>query len=269
MLFARNKPRYARKPPLVLINGLAEQAESWYCNLDAWRWHFDVHTPNLLAYDGTALQQRIDAGLPIDIGYLVEQLRLYVDCFVQRPPVHLVANSMGGKIAVEFCVRHPQLVGRLALLSPAGLSEEERLPMVEGVRRNDPRSLIDSVFHDARHADPNLLDYYLEKFASRKWRGGMMRTLRGTMTHRVADVLHKISQPTLLVVGERDRIVSPEETMASAQRLLNGRIVAIPDCGHAPQIERAEFVNQLVIDFLRGKERMSGLPIPRDRALPA
>ena len=42
MLFAprlgfggRGAPSYSRRAPLILINGLAEQAESWYCNLDA------------------------------------------------------------------------------------------------------------------------------------------------------------------------------------------------------------------------------------------
>src|SRR5215471_2390363 len=84
---------YSRRAPLILINGLAEQAESWYCNLDAWRRHFDVHTPNLLAYEGAALHRRIDAGQPIDIDYLVERLHAYLDGFVQAPPYQLVANS--------------------------------------------------------------------------------------------------------------------------------------------------------------------------------
>lgn len=255
MLFARLKPRYQRRAPLVLINGLAEQAESWYCNLDTWRQHFDVHTPNLLVYDGTALARRIDAGESIDIDYLVEQLRLYVDSFVQRPPVHLLANSMGGKIAVEFAARYPDQVARMVLLCPSGLSRDERLPVVEGVRRNDPAALITSVFHDPSHADTGLLGYYLEKFASRKWRSGLMRTLRGTMAHRVADRLAHVRQPTMLVVGRQDRIVSPEETIAAAERLPNGKLVVLPDCGHAPQIEEAETVNRLVVDFLLASAR--------------
>lgn len=257
MLFANLRPRYERRAPLILINGLAEQAESWYCNIETWRKHFDVHTPNLLVYDGTALQRRIDAGQPIDIDYLVEQLRLYVDSFVQRPPVHLLANSMGGKIAIEFAARYPDQVARMVLLCPSGLSQEERLPVVEGVRRNDPASLINSVFQDASHADANLLGYYQEKFASRKWRGGLMRTLRGTMEHRVANRLSQVPQPTLLVVGKQDRIVDPEETISVSHRLPNGKLVVLPDCGHAPQIEEAETINQLVVEFLLNREQVS------------
>src|SRR4051794_18681166 len=98
----RNAPAYVRREPLVLVNGLAEQAESWYRNVEHWRRHFDVYTPNLLTYDGTELQRRINAGQPIDIDYLVGQLRLFLDLFVQAPPYNLVANSLGGKIAVEF-----------------------------------------------------------------------------------------------------------------------------------------------------------------------
>ncbi len=98
---------YRRRPPLVLINGLAEQSESWFCNVDTWRRRFDVHTPNILAYEGAEIHRRIDDKLPIDIDYLVEQLRIYLDSFVQTPPYSLVANSMGGKIAVEFSAAIP------------------------------------------------------------------------------------------------------------------------------------------------------------------
>jgi pimeloyl-ACP methyl ester carboxylesterase len=96
-----------------------------------------------------------------------------------------VANSLGGKVAVEFAARYPELVSRLVLLCPSGLSDEERLPVVEGVRRNDPASLVRSVFHDPRRADPRLLTYYRKQFASRRWQLGLLRTIRGTMAHRV------------------------------------------------------------------------------------
>jgi pimeloyl-ACP methyl ester carboxylesterase len=250
MLFVNRRPRYERKPPLVLINGLAEQAESWYCNVDAWRQKFDVHTPNLLVYDGPLLQRRIESGAPIDVDYLVEQLRIYVDSFVQQATVHLLANSMGGKIAVEFAARYPDRIGRLVLLCPAGFSPEERLPVVEGVRRNDPASVIDSVFQDTKQADPDLVAYYRAKFVSRAWRSGLLRTIRGTMEHRVAERLSEITAPTLLVVGRQDRIVNPDDLIAAGSRLKNGQMVILPDCGHAPQIEEAETVNQLVVDFL-------------------
>jgi pimeloyl-ACP methyl ester carboxylesterase len=262
--FGRGTPPYSRRVPLVLINGLAEQAESWYCNLEAWRRHFEVHTPHLLAYEGAALHRRIETGLPVDIDYLVERLHQYLDGFVQSPPYHLVANSLGGKVAVEYAVRYPGQVARLVLLCPSGLSEVERLPVVEGVRRNDLRSLVDSVFQDPHHADPNLLAYYEKQFANRRWRSGLLRTIRGTMDHRVRDRLAQVTQPTLLVVGSEDRIVDPRQAIEAAGLLPHGRLVVLEGCGHAPQIERSGIVNQLVINFLRDTSP-SSLPAPSAR----
>ena len=95
--------------------------------------------PNIVSYSGAALQRRIAAGLPIDIDYLVGQLHLYLDSFVQAPPYFLIGNSMGGKVVIEFAVRYPEQVARLVLLCPSGLGDVEQLPIVDGVRRNDMR----------------------------------------------------------------------------------------------------------------------------------
>lgn len=247
-------PAYIRRPPMILINGLAEQAESWFRNLDFWRRHFDVGLPNLLVYDGDTLHRRIEAGLPIDINYLVEQLHLYLENFVQTPPYHLVASSLGGKVAIEYAVRYPDKVARMVLLCPSGLGDEERLPIVEGVRRNDPRTVVESVFHDPHQADPGLADYYRRQFANRRWRTGLLRTIRGTADHCVRDRLVEVTQPTLLISGQEDRIVDPQQAREAARLLRNGQFLSIPRCGHAPQLERPRLINRLVLRFLTSEE---------------
>jgi pimeloyl-ACP methyl ester carboxylesterase len=251
---------YARRQPLVLINGLTEQSESWFRNDRFWRRYFDVHMPNLLVYDGPALHRRIDEGLAISVDYLVEQLHGYLDSFVQTPPYHLVAASLGGKIAVEFAVRYPEQVARLVLLCPSGMGDEERLPIVEGVRRNDLKALVDSVFYNPRLLDARLLTYYQKQFANRRWRAGLLRTIRGTMDHCVRDRLPQVTQPTLLVSGSEDRIVNPVHGAEAAKLLPHGQYLSIPRCGHAPQMEKASFINRLVVHFLTDLR-----PAPRGR----
>jgi pimeloyl-ACP methyl ester carboxylesterase len=241
---------YGRHPPLVLVNGLAEQAESWFRNHWYWRRHFDVHMPNLIAYEGEALHCRIDAGLPVDVDYLVGQLHQYLEQFVQSPPYHLVASSLGGKVAVEYAARYSERVDRLVLLCPSGLGDEERLPIVEGVRRSDLQALIESVFCDTNRVDPCLVRYYRERFASRRWRTGLLRTIRGTMGHCVRPVLCRVNRPTLLISGQDDRIVDPAEAETAARELPHGRFLLIPRCGHAPQMERSGLINRLVASFL-------------------
>jgi pimeloyl-ACP methyl ester carboxylesterase len=241
---------YARRQPLVLLNGLAEQAESWFRNLPFWRRHFEVHTPNLLVYDGPVLHRRIEEGLPIDIDYLVEQLHHYLESFVQTPPYHVVAASLGGKIAVEYAARHPDRVARLVLLCPSGMGDAERLPIVAGVRRNDVGSLIEGVFYDPRRVDPRLRLYYQRQFTNRRWRLGLLRTIRGTMDHCVRERLAELLQPTLLVSGREDKIVDPKRAALAARLLPRGHYLVIPRCGHAPQMEKPWLINRLVLHFL-------------------
>lgn len=270
-MVASNCPRpgqgrmpYRRRPAMVLLNGLAEQAESWFMNVAAWRDHFEVYQPNLLSYEGEVLHERIDAGLPITVEFFVERLHAYLTQFVQAGPYFLVGNSLGGKIAVEYTVRHPEQVARLALLCPSGLSDEEQLPLVEGVRRNDPVTIVESVFFDRRLVDPGLVGYYQSVFRSRRWRTGVLRTVRGTMEHQVRDRLREIVQPTLVVVGENDRIVDPQQAIAAAQQLPNGRVQILSQCGHAPQMEQPHLVNQLVVEFFTDRRER-----PSDRLVAA
>ncbi|HLN32614.1 MAG TPA: alpha/beta hydrolase [Gemmataceae bacterium] len=249
MDYCRPNP-YARRTPMVLVNGLAEQAETWFRNHCYWRRHFDVHMPNLLVYDGSTLHRRIGEDQPISVDYLVEQLYRYLDDFVQTPPYHLVASSLGGKIAIEFAVRYPGLVSRLVLICPSGLGDVEHLPVVEGVRRNDFRSLVDSVFFDRRQVEPGLEGYYARQFANRRWRTGLLRTIRGTMDHCVRPRLSQVVHPTLLVSGENDQIVSPLHAAEAVRDLPQGHFLAIPKCGHAPQLEKPGLINRLVVHFL-------------------
>lgn len=254
---------YARRPSLVLINGLCEQPESWFRNVGFWRRHFDVFMPNLLRYDGDALHARIDAGEPVTVDYLAGQLDEYLERFAQTPPYHLVAASLGGKVAVEYAARHPHRVGRVVLLCPSGMGDTERLPIVDGVRRSDLRSIIDSAFFDARRADPNLLGFYKERFADRRWRTGLLRTIRGTTGHGVRARLADVAAPTLVVSGREDKIVCPREAAAAAELLPQGHHLCLARCGHAPQMEEPGYVNRLVVHFLTSPRPN----VPRPRAV--
>jgi pimeloyl-ACP methyl ester carboxylesterase len=241
---------YRRRPPLVLMNGIAEQAETWFRNVAAWQPYFDVHQPNIIAYEGEFLHRRIDEGLPIDVPYLVEQLHHYLEAYVQAPPYHLAGSSTGGKVIVEYALRYPEHVGRIVLLGSSGLADEEHMPLIEGVRRSDPRSVVESVFYDSSEIDPNVVRYYQKCFPRKRWRVGVLRTIRGTMDHRIRDVLPLVTQPTLVICGEYDRIVKVEEATSAAKLLPLGRLMVVPRCGHAPHMEQAGVVNRAVVEFL-------------------
>jgi abhydrolase domain-containing protein 6 len=256
---------YRRPSPLILVNGLAEQSESWFANRTAWSRHFDVKVPEILVYDGESLHKRIEEGGEVTVDYLTDRLEHYLDEYVQRPPYNLVASSLGGQIILTYATRHPDKVARLALLCPSGLFGDENLPMMEGVRRSQYDTLVKSVFHRGHFANEALVTVISRKFQDRRWKKGVLRTLRGTVGHSVAPLLSKVSQPTLLIWGENDRVISDVAgSIRAAEQILMGRQVVIPRCGHAPQIEKSGLVNQLVSRFFRDK--LKGFPPALDPA---
>jgi pimeloyl-ACP methyl ester carboxylesterase len=75
----------------------------------------------------------------------------------------------------------------------------------------------------------------------------------------VAPLLGQIPHPTLVIWGENDRVLSDiAGSVRAADRILKVRQVVIPNCGHAPQIEKSRLVNQLVHRFLR--DRLRSIP---------
>jgi len=241
---------YRRAQSLILVNGLAEQGESWYLNRNVWQKHYDVHSPGVIVYDGPVMQERLVGREPINIDFLTDRLDEYLERFVQSPPYHLVASSLGAQISIEYAARHNEKVDKLVLLCPSGFGSVERLPVMEGARSKNYKGLVESTFFDPRRASPRIVKYYEEKFASKPWRRAVFETVRGTKSHSVRDKLTLCDRPALVICGREDRIVDPHEVHAAVKDLPNYRFVMVPKCGHAPQLECSRLINRMVVEFL-------------------
>jgi len=263
---------YFRASPLVLINGLAEQSESWYRNREVLQRDFDVHAPGVLVYDGPIMQQRLAGRLPITVSFLKDRLAEYLDNFVQTPPYHLVASSLGAQIAVEYAAENPRMIDRVVLICPSGMGSEERLPITSGARHKDYRGLVESTFYDPRLASAGIISYYEHKFKSKAWRKAFFETVRGTKCHSVRERLPAIHRPVLVICGREDRIVDTHVAQQAVAPLANFRCVTISNCGHAPQLEQPDITNRLIADFLRGNnslDRAEVVEVPVEAGLAA
>ena len=261
----------SRPRPLILVNGLAEQSESWFANRTPWSRHFDVKVPEILVYDGDSLHRRIDAGGEVTVDYLTDRLATYLDEFVQRPPYHLVGLEPGRPDHPDLRRAPPRRrSSRLVLICPSGLHGDENLPMMEGVRRSQYDTLVKSVFHRSHFASDELVEAIEQKFQDRKWKKGVLRTLRGDRRPLGGAAARAGPAPDAADLGrERPVISDVAGSIRAADQMLKVRQVVIPKCGHAPQIEKSRLVNQLVLRFLR--DRLKTIPPTLDpaRFLPA
>src|SRR5206468_4354696 len=128
-----------------------------------------------------------------------------------------------------YAVRNPQKVGRVVVICPSGFHGEENLPMMEGVRRSQYDTLVESVFHHRRFATDELVDAIGHKFQDRKWKKGVLRTLRGTVGHSVGDKLERVPHACLFIWGAKDHVIADiPGSIRAADRMLKARQVVIP-----------------------------------------
>jgi pimeloyl-ACP methyl ester carboxylesterase len=162
-------------------------------------------------------------------------------------PVDLGGHSLGALVAVQVASLHPHLVRRLVLVAPPGLQPRGasvRLvwPLVVSLRQTGPRFLV--------------------RVTSDALRSGPRHILRGGAYVATADVsadLPAVAAPTLLVWGERDRLVPVAAGRVWEALLPRARLVVLPGVGHVPMVEAPEALVAAVAAF-----REEPLDEPRD-----
>jgi len=171
-----------------------------------------------------------------------------------------VGNSFGGVVALLYTLARPERVERLVLVSSGGFhrySRREKLfhsarlsevalrtltPPVQG-------ALLRALFVNPSEAS----EQYIEKQNAKLRRPdypeyvrAASSSIRMVMNTYLLDRVSEIECPVLLVWGEQDAVVPIEEARAALERLRDGRLVVLPRCGHAPQLDcPARFVSTL------------------------
>ena len=255
-------------PAVVLLHGLGATNASMLPTLRELARDHRVIAPDLPGFG--------DSGKPLRSLHAGFYARWFAELCsaldLARP--HVIGNSMGGRIAVEAGLRHPELVDRLVLLAPSPAFLKGRdwvrlvrllrpelalvpLPVphrsvVQGIRRmfSRPGRLADTWYDAAA-------DEFLRVFSTPRGRISFFSAMRqiyleephrkpGGFWSRLPD----LERPALFIWGQRDRLV-PARFAAHVERALpTATSVVLPDCGHVPHYELPERTHALVRRFL-------------------
>jgi pimeloyl-ACP methyl ester carboxylesterase len=184
----------------------------------------------------------------------------------------LVGNSMGGFVSAELAIACPQRVERLVLVSPAGISTYKHPFMSRGARvaRRLRPLLAAQTGWVAAHADavasrPGLRARALDgvarhpsrlpgPLAAEMLRGagkpGFVEGLEAIVDYDFRHRLPEVVCPTLIVWGDRDRLVSVRDADVLEQLIPGSRKVIFEDTGHMAMLERPAAFNELLEEFL-------------------
>lgn len=182
-------------------------------------------------------------------------------CGVERADV--LGISLGGMIAQHVALRHPHRVRRLVLActSPGGrgarslslraalaLARAATMPsFAEGIRSSAPWVLSE----EALRARPEIVDVWVA-IAERepRSRAGVFAQLLAAARHDAWELLPHLSHPTLVVTGDADRLMPPENSRALAERIPNASLRTLRGAGHDFPTERPEETARIVSSFL-------------------
>src|SRR5271156_79258 len=180
--------------------------------------------------------------------------------------IHVVGFSLGGMIAQQLALEHPQLVGRLLLLGtgPRG-GEDMTFTELSPEEQADPVAFLLAAFFSPSEASQAAGREYMKRLESRKndldlpvsrdSAVGQLAAIRewGTIpaTGRYA-TLKNITQPTLIVHGNKDIVVTPINAFILEEHLPNAQLIMYPDSSHAAYSQYAVNFLENARPFLDG-----------------
>lgn len=247
--------------PLVLIRGLGSNADHWYGQLPSLSEKYRVITFDNrgIARSKDPRSNNHDAALTVPL-MAEDTLGLLNALDLDRP--HIMGLSMGGMIAQELAISHPERVNGLVLACthPGGTRQIRATAKVEELFKKmvyvgNPQSKMDAA---PVLFDPDTLAHRPEcagKYAeiSLKHPAGpeiLTRQWMAVEGHDTWDRLPKIKAPTLVLTGDADVLIPPGNSEILAERIPNARLRVIPGGGHQILVEEADACNEAILTFL-------------------
>ena len=241
--------------PVILVHGWNSSRKQWLLNLKALAPAYRAIAPDLPGFGESE-----DNGFP----YSLEGMSSFLESFrraLRLPAFHLVGHSMGGCISIHYTARYANMVKRLVLVStPTRTVSMGLRALVPGVEcfvsrtyRFRSEGMLKWMFYrgvyQPEYQDLDFVQANV-KAASLITRKALSESLRLVRKMDLADDLRAITQPTLVIFGDKDRSVNPREAIRQRELLGQPYVTIMTACGHCPPYERPDLFNTVLSEFL-------------------
>lgn len=246
--------------PLVLISGFASGAWNWFRQIEDLAKHFQVIT-----FDPRGVaRSEISAGAEVSIQAIADDIAGLLDV-LEIEKANLLGVSFGGFVAQEFALAYPEKLDRLILACTGFGGKNHVAPAWEvlatfisngDLNRGDAvrRFMIPAFTTDfyAAHKET------VEKVCRLREENFVPETvylaqLQSATSFDAESRLGNIKAETLILTGDSDIVVPPQNSRNLAQAIPNARLEVVENSGHMFFIEKATEFNRIVSQFVSGQ----------------
>ena len=228
--------------PVVLLHGLMSEMDHWDATLDALAPRCRVLAPALPIFDAEQAEASI------------EGLTDYVHRFLRALSIERAVvggNSLGGHLALELALTHPERVSGLILTGSSGLFERSFTRGVPHVPTTEfVRDKMQEIFYDPTLVTPGWVESVRRILITRAYALRLVHVARSAKRGNLEDRLGAIRVPTLLVWGKDDRVTPIDVAERFRALIPEAELVTIANCGHAPMLEQPVMFNAILEDWL-------------------
>ncbi len=241
--------------PILFIHGFTGNLSNWAFQMPALNPHFRPITYDQRGHghsDKPTRKQDYSMDLMADDAFRLLQHLEIEQCYV-------AGHSMGGMVAQQLVLEHPEAVQALVLVDtaaevPDGVRTEDRGQLLELAKTEGMEAVFDAQLDlnplaDQLRAQPILMQVWRQQFLMTS-PDAYVHCARAMIAREpLLDKLPAIEVPTLIVCGENDEPFL-EPSLHMHQRIPGSELVIIPGVGHTPQVEKAGEFNRIHTTFL-------------------
>lgn len=250
---------------VLLIHGISCSVLEWQHNIAALSARHRVIALDLL---GSGLSD-----LPLDAAYDMTSQAAFVFAFMDAlsiKKVHIVGNSMGGRIALECAAMQPDRVASLVLSAPAGVGKTTlfnfrlaSVPLLGELLTRPSMTGLGMIwklaFNDTRFVTRDMVAEKVALASRTHAQAVFLKTLRGMLgfagfpdapREAFLQRVNSIRCPALVIWGRQDKFLPVDHVEILKTHLPHARYEIIDNCGHVPMTEITDHFNRLCLDFL-------------------
>lgn len=242
--------------PLVLIHAFPTDKRLWQPQVDALQPYFKVIVLDLKGF-GSA---RSTDGQAVTMNQYAEQVKHLLDKLHIKKAI-IGGESMGGYVALAFLKNYPQYVQGLVLSDTQAIADSEeakvkREASAQQVMKDGTAELIRGFMPKALSpAASSVTRAYLQKMVDAQSATGIASALRGMGAREdTSAVLKETSVPVLILTGDQDTLISPQQSANMHALARNSKLVIINNAGHLSSLEQPEKWNEAVIAEFANKK---------------